>query len=152
MAYVITRKQEPNVLYKIISTDDIQYHVHETFNDTNYYSKINITEEEYNNYKNNSKVVGNITENSVTWVDTPAKTHFNTLESFQDLIKYNTEVWEKWLENNKDVENGYKTRVQNYVNYLKNTDFSNLTFPMTQSLESYLSSINQEFVLINEVA
>ena len=148
MAYVILKNNNYQVS-KIISGNDMQYHGNK-WDNTNHYIKIEITEQEFLDIKNNVKIIDQTSANSVTLVDTPSKTSFEDLASLKAYVEFLIGNWTSFV-NEHNENHGYMTRAKAYLNYLKNIDYSGFSFPMNNSFENYLNSINQPFLLINEL-
>jgi hypothetical protein len=151
MAYVITHKD--NSFLKIYSDNDAVAHNNAIngYSNTSIFNKYQITEQEYLDVKNGVKILSTIEGNGPTFTDPePNKIYFNTAEDLQNTVDNLKNNWQHFV-NNHPSDSVYMARGKNYLNFLQNFNVNSLTFPMTQSFESYLNSINQPFLLISEL-
>jgi hypothetical protein len=147
MAYIILNNNPGLTVYRVIAGNDLQYHPNQYSNTSNYI-KIEITEDEFLELKKLNKTIDTKTNQSVTFRNTTLN-YIQNAESMQTYIDFLIEFFSNWQKGHGN--NGYSTRVNNYLTFLQNFDTSGLTYPMTQSFENYLSSINQDFLIIEEM-
>ena len=109
-----------------------------------------ISDSEWTNMKNGTLIPASINTdtNTINWVnrDTFEESEESLKEQVDKIIKILKQV-------KKSRKNGHsqETKFNDYLTALENLNYSNITFPMTTSIEQYMESLGVSTVYTHEI-
>lgn len=143
MAYFIFTGTGSGTLYKIAENDSDKNGLH--FSESNSIIK-DVSDSDFLKIKSQKAAVSLDGDNVVIQDQSPENPHFEEASSLQNIINEHVRICNQFIEDGKNQDSVFLSRVTNYKNMCESFDTSTVSFPLNKSWETYLSDNSIDFI------